>query len=54
MVLLGLLGYVATTMTDARSVHKVALLVSFLYLSKVHLMRMIYDYGGYILDITGY
>ena len=40
-------------MADARSVHKVSLLVAFLYLSKVHLMRMVYDYGGYILDITG-
>lgn len=53
LVMLGFLGYASTIMSDSRSVHKVALLISFLYMSKIHLMRMIYDQGGYILDITG-
>ncbi|KAI1283130.1 Lysophospholipid acyltransferase 1 [Halotydeus destructor] len=53
ILLLGLLGYSTTVLTDSRNVQRVTMLVAFMYLSKVHLMRMIYDYGGYILDITG-
>lgn len=42
-----------TILTDSRNVHKTVLVIAVLYLSKLHLMRMIYDYGGYILDISG-
>lgn len=53
LLVLAFLGYAASVMSDSRHVHKVALLVAFLYMSKIHMMRMLYDYGGYILDITG-
>lgn len=33
--------------------HKLALIFGMSYLSVIHIMRQIYDYGGYHLDVTG-
>lgn len=53
LILLGFFSYLATLFTPARDVHKTVLVVALIYLSKLHLYRMIYDYGGYVLDISG-
>ena len=34
--------------------HGICFVVSMGYLAVMHLYRLIYDYGGYTLDITGY
>lgn len=53
LLLLSLLSYVGIRLTNSKNVHITALTIAILYLSKLHLVRMIYDYGGYILDISG-
>lgn len=53
LLLLGFFSYLATLFTPSRDVHKTVLIVALIYLSKLHLYRMIYDYGGYVLDISG-
>lgn len=53
VVLLGLLSYLGILFSSSKKVHFVTLVIAMAYLSKLHLYRQIYDYGGYILDITG-
>lgn len=53
LLLLGFFSYLATLFSPSRDVHKTVLIVALIYLSKLHLYRMIYDYGGYVLDISG-
>ncbi|XP_030387969.1 lysophospholipid acyltransferase 1 isoform X2 [Scaptodrosophila lebanonensis] len=45
--------YIVIRTQDPRIVQRTVLLVAMSYLLCVHLMRQIYDYGSYALDITG-
>ncbi|KAK2184634.1 hypothetical protein NP493_259g00013 [Ridgeia piscesae] len=45
--------YLIMRFSPATYVHKGVLLVALGYLSVMHILRMIYDYGGYTLDVTG-
>ncbi|KAK8768857.1 lysophospholipid acyltransferase 6 [Amblyomma americanum] len=47
------LVYVIILFASPESMHKIALVVGMAYLSAIHIMRQIYDYGGYHLDVTG-
>ncbi|KAI1283222.1 Lysophospholipid acyltransferase 2 [Halotydeus destructor] len=53
--LFGLSGfsYLTLIMSDVKNVHKNVLVIAIGYLSMLHLLRMYFDYGGYVLDITG-
>lgn len=53
MLLLGGLTYICVQFCSTKHVHLVVMAVSILYMSQLHINRMIYDYGGYVLDITG-
>lgn len=53
LVALAVLSYLSTRYSDPRNVHVVVLVVAIGYMTQLHLMRMYYDYGGYVLDITG-
>ena len=46
--------YLIMRFAPAHLMHKLTLVVAMLYLSVMHIYRMSYDYGGYVLDITGY
>ncbi|XP_001360700.3 lysophospholipid acyltransferase 1 isoform X1 [Drosophila pseudoobscura] len=45
--------YIVIRTQDPRIVQRAVLLVAMSYLLCVHLMRQLYDYGSYALDITG-
>ncbi|KAH8269611.1 hypothetical protein KR018_010510 [Drosophila ironensis] len=45
--------YIVIRTQDPRTVQRAVLLVAMSYLLFVHLMRQLYDYGSYALDITG-
>ncbi|XP_016973667.1 lysophospholipid acyltransferase 1 [Drosophila rhopaloa] len=45
--------YIVIRTQDPRIVQRAVLLVAMSYLLGVHLMRQLYDYGSYALDITG-
>ncbi|XP_054930031.1 lysophospholipid acyltransferase 6 [Dermacentor andersoni] len=47
------LVYMIINYASPESMHKIVLAVGMGYLSAIHIMRQIYDYGGYHLDVTG-
>lgn len=47
------LCYISLMFLSPNISHKVVLVIAVGYLSYVHLMRQIYSYGSYVLDITG-
>ncbi|XP_015781486.1 lysophospholipid acyltransferase 1 [Tetranychus urticae] len=53
LFVLAMLCYITMCACDPQSVHKAVLFISMLYLSYLHLLRQIDDYGGYSIDITG-
>jgi lysophospholipid acyltransferase 1/2 len=53
LLALSALSYAGLVLSPAKHVHKVVLVISMSYLSMLHIYRMVYDYGGYILDISG-
>ena len=48
-----LFGYLTMKFGPAKHAHKIVFLVAMCHLSYMHIWRLIYDYGGYTLDITG-
>ena len=53
LLLLSAVSYAGLIYSPPQHVQKVVLIISMAYLSKLHIYRMVFDYGGYILDITG-
>lgn len=47
------LVYMIINYASPERMHKIVLAVGMGYLSAIHIMRQIYDYGGYHLDVTG-
>lgn len=45
--------YMVILYASPERMHKISLAVGMAYLSIIHIMRQIYDYGGYHLDVTG-
>uniref|UniRef100_A0A1E1X484 Putative conserved plasma membrane protein n=1 Tax=Amblyomma aureolatum TaxID=187763 RepID=A0A1E1X484_9ACAR len=53
LVVQATLVYITILFASPENMHKIALVVGMTYLSVIHIMRQIYDYGGYHLDVTG-
>ncbi|XP_053214469.1 lysophospholipid acyltransferase 6-like [Panonychus citri] len=53
LFVLAMLCYITLCACDPRFVHCAVLGISMLYLSYLHLIRQMEDYGGYSIDITG-
>lgn len=53
LVVQATLIYMIILYASPERMHKISLAVGMAYLSAIHIMRQIYDYGGYHLDVTG-
>ncbi|KAH9372513.1 hypothetical protein HPB48_017829 [Haemaphysalis longicornis] len=53
LVVQATLIYMIILYASPERMHKISLAVGMAYLSMIHIMRQIYDYGGYHLDVTG-
>ncbi|XP_074601895.1 lysophospholipid acyltransferase 6-like [Brevipalpus obovatus] len=53
LLLLSFLCYMTICACTSKTVHQVVLAISLLYLSYLHLLRQLEEYGGYYIDITG-
>lgn len=53
LVLQATLSYIIMNTVSPHIMHRLVLLVSLMYLSSMHLLRLKYDYGGWTVDVTG-
>ncbi|RWS04110.1 lysophospholipid acyltransferase 2-like protein [Dinothrombium tinctorium] len=53
LLVMGMLCYIAMITCKANVVQRVVLFVAMFYLSYLHLLRLIQEYGSYTVDITG-